>query len=181
MITLGLKFENMKDKFRLLLIVLVVGNLHLLSGQEKVNITTGIGLPEFLNIGLRFQLKQSQVGFSIGTWPLASGEKIMSGSGDFLYHFGGFSELSNRRPWFGRIGVNYLRDETEYRIDKYFYLNTRVGRDFNISKKIGITLDVGAIFQLGSETIRKKPSTGWNLDLEFPVLPSAGLGVFFRI
>ena len=40
-----------------------------MSGQEKVNVSVGAGFLETLNIGLRYQINQSQLGLSIGTWP----------------------------------------------------------------------------------------------------------------
>lgn len=149
-------------------------------GQEKVNISAGMGLPELLNLGVRYQLKQAQLGIGFGCIPIKE-ESVISVSGDIYYHFAGLSELSNRRPWYGRLGLNYLRDETKTLVDKYLYLNLRIGRDFNISKKIGIEIDAGAIFQLFNETKRKEPSSGWNFDFEFPILSSFGIGLFYRI
>jgi hypothetical protein len=35
--------------------------------QEKVKLSVGIGIPEFLNIGVRIPIKQTQIGFSFGT------------------------------------------------------------------------------------------------------------------
>ena len=176
--------KDMKDKVKplfhiLLIVTLLISYGHQVFGQEKVNISTGIGIPELLNIGVRYQYKQTQIGFSIGSMPLGLSEKIISISSDIYYHFGGFTELSNRRPWYGRIGLNYLRDEDKYLIDKYVYLNSRIGRDFNISNKIGVEIGVGAIFQLSNEEIRKKPSSGF--DFEFPVIPSLGVGLFYRL
>jgi hypothetical protein len=102
-------------------------------------------------------------------------------SGDVRYYFGGLSKLSDRPPWYGKIGLNYLRDETESFIDKYLYLNTRVGREFNISGKFGIEIEAGAIFELSHERIRKQPSISWwNLDFSAPVLPSVQLGLFYK-
>ena len=175
----------MKDKVKLLSNILLIitflfSHSNQVFGQEKVNLSTGFGIPELLNIGVRYQLSQVQIGLSVGSIPVPN-ENIISISGDVYYHFGGFSELSNRRLWYVKIGLNYLRDETESVIDKYLYLNTRVGRDFNISNKIGIEIDVGAIFQLDNEVIRKKPPSGWNIDIEMPVIPSIGIGLFYRI
>jgi len=172
-----------KDKllyFIILFIIFSSGYDNQVFGQEKVNMSVGLGIPEFLNIGVRFQLEQAQIGISIGSIPVKD-ESIISISSDVYYHFGGFSELSNRRPWYGRIGLNYLRDETETIIDKYIFLNVRIGRDINISEKIGIEIEAGAIFQLSNEEIRKKPSSSWfDFDFEFPVLPSIGIGIFYR-
>lgn len=154
---------------------------HQSSGQEKINISSGFGIPELLNMGIRYQYNQTQMGISLGTMPFSPDESIVSFSGDIYYHFGGFSRLSNRRPWYGRIGLNYLRNETDVFIDKYYYLNTRIGRDFNISRKVGIQLDAGAVFQLHNKEIRKKISDGWDIDLEFPVFPGLGLTLLYKI
>ncbi len=51
----------------------------------------------------------------------------------------------------GTEGLNYFREETENLIGKYLYFNTRIGRDFNISNKIGVEIDIGAIFQLSHD------------------------------
>lgn len=177
----------LKDKveplFHILLIVAVLfSSVHQAFGQEKVNVSAGFGLPELLNIGVRYQSNQTQIGLSIGSMPLGSSRNIISILGDVYYHFGGFSKLSNRRPLYGRFGLNYLRDETESRIDKYLYLNMRLGRDFNLSKKVGIGIDAGALFELYHQEIRKKPSSSWlNIDFGFPVIPSLGVGLFYKI
>lgn len=163
------------------MITLIFGCGHQLSGQEKLNISGGLGLPELINIGFRYQLEQVQIGFSIGAIPYGSGEYSVSFSGDLYYHFLGSSELSKRKPWYGRIGLNYFRDETEIVIDRYLYLTTRLGREFNFSRKFGIAIDIGAFYQLSNKEIRKVPPSSWNFDFEFPVLPSIGVGVFYRI
>lgn len=175
--------DKLKKTFtcNLLIITLIFSCGYQASAQEKLNISGGLGLPELLNIGVRYQLEQVQIGFSVGSMPYGSGEYLVSFSGDVYYHFGGSSELSNRKPWYGRIGLNYLRDESELVIDKYFYLTTRFGRDFNISRKIGIEIDIGAIFQLSNKEIRKSPPSGWDFNFEYPVLPSIGVGLFYRI
>jgi len=174
----------MKDKMKLVFYILLIVTfsisfVHQGFGQGKVNISAGFGIPELLNIGVRYQLNQVQIGLSVGSMPVED-ESIISILGDVRYHFGGYSKLSSRRPWYGRVGLNYIRDETEYKIDKYIYLNSRIGREFNISNKIGIEIDAGAIFQLSNEEERKKPSSGWNLNLDFPVLPSFGIGLFYH-
>lgn len=148
--------------------------------QEKVNLSAGFGLPELLNLGIKYQLEQMQLGISVGTFP--SEDKIFCISGDVYYHFAGTSELSNRRPWYGRFGLTYLYDETDVLIDKYLYLDLRVGYDINFSKKFGIEVDAGLVFQLSKEETRKKPKTGFfDLDLDFPLLPAFGVCFFYRI
>jgi len=148
-----------------------------LIGQEKVNISTGIGIPEFLNVNLRFQQKQTQIGIGFGIIPLKD-ESLISVFSDVYCHFGGFSELSDKRPWYGRIGLGYVREETVNFIDKIVYLNLRIGRVFNFSKKLGIELDAGPAIQIFHDDIRKTPGSSW--DIEFPVIPSLGMALFYR-
>ena len=178
------KPKNMKASARLLfqiflIINILVGSIYQVSGQRKVNITTGFGIPDLFNVGVCYQLDQVQVGLSFGTMP---NENTISISGDVYYHYGGFSKLSDRRPWYFMIGVNYLRYETESIIDKNLHLNTRIGRDLNISKHLGLDIGLGAIFQIRHHKITKKPSDSWfDFDFEFPVLPSFGIGLFYKI
>lgn len=172
-------FLNYLNHFGLIIITSVCCN-NLSFGQEKVNISVGAGIPELLNVGLRYQFKQTQIGIGLGSMPKSDGS-IISVYGDFYYHFAKLSKFSNRKVWYGKIGLNYLREENDYFIEKYVYLNLRVGRDFNISKKMGVQIDAGAIFQLYDEEIRKIPPSGFGLDLNFPVLPSLGIGLFYRI
>jgi hypothetical protein len=89
----------------LLFITVVFINTDQLFGQEKVNISVGVGFPEVINLGMRYQINQSQIGASIGWWPgnpdafLFNWENILSFSGDYYYHFGGSSKFSDLRPW----------------------------------------------------------------------------------
>ena len=149
-------------------------------GQETINLSIGFSMPDGINAGIHFQPKQSQIRFGFGMMPLKE-ESFISFSSDFYYHFAGSSELSDRRPWYGRIGLIYLRDETKYVIDKSLYLNPRIGRDFNISERIGIDVDVGMIFRLFHEEIDKEPSSNWFIGLDFPILPGFGISLFYRI
>jgi len=144
-----------------------------MSGQEKVNISIGAGYLETLNIGLRYQFNQSQIGLSIGTWPSDPGSwfdwnSLVSVSGDFYYHFGGFSEFSDLRPWYGRIGLDYLRigwdDGVENDLEPHF----RIGRDFYLNRSFGFSLDAGVGFFIINET-------GFS-----PVVPALGTCFFFR-
>ncbi|TVQ19231.1 MAG: hypothetical protein EA361_00940 [Bacteroidetes bacterium] len=166
--------------FQILLLcgILLICGTHLSSGQEKFNISAGIGSPELLNVGLRLQHNQTQFGLTIGSLPLKD-ENIISFSGDVYYHFAGSSALSDRKPWYARTGLGYLRHETNTFIDKYVYLNLRMGRDFHISEKFGVNMDVGVSFELHNDKTQKEPSNG--LRLEFPVLPSLGIAIFYRI
>jgi len=148
-----------------------------LVAQKEINLTAGVGFPEFLNIGIKGHLEQIALGISVGTIPVSEvDEKILSVCGDFFYHFGKIPELSARRVWYGRAGINYLRDKiNEYeRIDRYTYLNLRIGRELNLSEKLGLHLDGGILILLA----RKISEHTW---IDFPVIPSMGLNFFIRL
>ena len=149
------------------------------SAQEKVIVSGGFGFPELFHIGVRYPLKQWQFGISFGSIPVKD-ETILSISSDIFYHFGGISRSSGRHPWYARLGLNYLRDESESLIDQYGYFVFRVGRDIPISRNIDIGIDAGVMVQLFKKEIEKKSQSHW-LDLNFPILPSFGITLFYRI
>ena len=146
-------------------------------GQEKVNISAGIGVLELINLGVKFQLNQSQIGFGVGFMP-AEDESVYSFHGDYYFHFAGKSKLSTRRPWYGKFGLNYFRDETKSTIYNYLFLNLKVGRDFNISKRVGIALEAGGLVQLMFKEVEKTQSDSWAPEL--PIMPGIGVGIFYR-
>ena len=97
----------------IILLILFIGNIQLYSQAEKFNITAGAGYPEALNVGVRYQLNQQQVGLGLGygmSESCGSKKEIKTSfsiSADYFYHFGGTSEFSNRHPWFARAGLYY--------------------------------------------------------------------------
>jgi hypothetical protein len=161
-------------------VLMVILSFNKASSQERINLATGIGIPEFLYGGLRLQLGQIQVGGSVGTFPLDGKEKILSISGDIFIHFAGKSHFSKRRPTYFRTGIVYMKDESPDFIDKYTYLNLRIGRDLNISKKFGFNLDGGIIVELQQERV-VLTNDDFSFDFDTPVVPSASFGIFYRL
>jgi hypothetical protein len=145
-------------------------------GKEKVNISAGLGIPELLFVGAKYQLEQTQIGLNIGTILDWSSISITS---DVYYHFGGSSKLSSRRPWFVKSGYTYIREKYSTGTIKWLYLNLRIGRDINISKSLGIEVDVGGSFQLSHVEANMDSSYGWSL--EYPGVPSFSIILFYRI
>lgn len=139
-----------------------------ISGQEKVNISGGLGFPDLVNIGARYQLKQDslQLGISIGV-----GQGIQAISADIFNHFGGFSKLSTRRPWYLKVGFNIIHEPDEEFSDWAFLFNLRLGRDINLSKKAGLNLEAGLGYS---------PFFGMLME-ETKTFPSFGVYFFYRI
>jgi hypothetical protein len=161
----------MKSLFNILLLIAsLLNSSEKAFGQEKTNFSVGIGLMELLNIGIKYQiLDQAKIGLSIGWWPGGQySGNLLSFSGDFYYHFAGSSKLSDLRPWYGRIGLNYDREDLNENIN-WWYSYLRFGRDFYFNKKFGISMDAGLNYHFNPE------ATG-----NFSFAPALGGCVFFK-
>lgn len=145
-------------------------------GQEKFNIAAGLGHPELIHVGLRYQMGQSQLGISAGFFP-GEYEDAYSVGADYYYHFGTPSVLSSRLPWYGRIGVYQFSLENEYEKNKYLLLVPRIGKDFNISPKLGIAADVGISLVLS----REQEGIYGTVEGRSDVLLSLGFNIFYRL
>lgn len=162
------------------LIMLFIGSLSW--GQEKINISAGIGYPELLNLGLRFQLGQSALGVYGGAIPADNDDGFSMGV-DYYYHYGGSSNYSIRRPWYVKGGLNYYYIKEPFNINKYLLLVPRIGRDLNLSRKFGIALEGGIFIVLvrseqESEPGELSPWAGGNLPV---IAPSFSVNVFYRL
>ena len=156
----------MNNKIKLLYCILLIDILlfnfsRQVSGQGNLKISAGIGFPELANIGIRYKVfDQTQIGLSIGYGTVLD-IKLRSLSGDIFYHFGGFSKYSDLRPWYGRIGLNYFENR-DYRKENYLISYLRIGRDFNLFKHFGISLDagLGCVFHHSIKDV-SDPSLNW--------------------
>jgi len=152
--------------------------------QEKFNITGGIGFMELINLGGRFQFNQTELGFSIGTYPIQD-ESNLSLQTNVLYHFAGSSNFSNRRPWYIRSGLTYSWFESDYSEDKLFTIDGRIGRDFNISEKFGVQVDIGTIYIISHDEKEKNRDENywyfWDMNLENEFGLTMGITLYYRI
>jgi hypothetical protein len=150
-------------------------------GQEKINIKAGISVPEILHAGIRYQFNQFQSGIYVGGDPIFDNH-ILTISGDISYHFGGHSKFTERKPWYLRTGLTQFRSENETYIFKDLYLNFRIGRDINLSKKIGLEIDFGTTFLLLDRKSRKEPNKDWyDYDNDTFMGYTMSLGIFYRL
>ena len=142
----------------LLIIIFLLSSSGKSFGQGKVSLSTGFGIPEAFNISIRYQiLNQSKIGFSVG-WL----QNDISFSGDYYYHFSGLSKFSDMHPWYGRFGLNHV-------LDWWTGTYLRVGRDFNLSKSLGISADAGLMYNF---TYRKQGIR--------PLITAYGINLFYR-
>jgi hypothetical protein len=148
--------------------------------QNLFDASAGIGVLELLNAGVRYQLNRDiQIGLKLGTFP-TSDESIISISGNVYYHFAGSSKLSNQPPWYGKIGINYLKGESDKILEKYLFFDLLLGRDINLTKRLGIKIDVGCGFQV-IKKFEQKIHSDLNFNFDIPFIPCMGIEVFGRI
>jgi hypothetical protein len=175
--------KAMKRNMKLLYLAVIVTlftfiNVTGLCGQGKIDLTAGFGMPDWVNAGIRYQMGQTQVGVAAGFMPV-SGEHVTSCSLDLWYHFIGTSALSDRRPWYGRFGLAWLHDKKEGSFnEKFLFLETRGGREFNLSENSGIYIDAGLMYKLYSD-FGDDPVSKLIFEL-FWAFPAGGIGFFFR-
>ena len=137
--------------------------------QQNMSISAGLGLPELVNAGIRYDLSPAKVGISIGT----AFAGALALSGDAYYHFAGSSKLSKMPPWYLRANLTY------WHFGKLLFVNLgeamllgfRVGRDMNLTEDLGISIDAG-IIPLSFFAGRKIP---------FSFIPTTGVSVFYRL
>jgi hypothetical protein len=116
-----------------------------------------------------------QYGLNIGSFP-AENESIITYSADVIWHMFGEKNALNDKPWYGKIGYTFMREETEFEINTWSYAHLRFGHEFALSNFLALHIDAGLMFELQHDEIEKNPRNSWlNFDFDFPVLPSIGI------
>lgn len=160
-----------------------------LSSQSKFELSSGFSWPGLLNIKCKYGLN-FQVGSSIGYLKIK--DSYLTNEATITYlnysfeiydHVAGKSKFSDQPPWYINIGLGYnLINTHEYNIsqdplhisnDNIISIFSKIGRTFNISKKIGFTADLGVFESFGFiEEVKTIPIT---------ILPAFGVSFFIRI
>jgi len=173
--------------FFLLIITFLFHSGGQISGQGKVTLSAGLGIPELINVGFQYRIEQAQIGIGFGYFPPSSSDydswsifnwgTLRSLSGDIYYHFGKLPKSPDLidHPWYVRLGFAYTREKRSDKNNDGLFLSARIGRDLNISARIGIGIDLGInmIHYLSDPTI---PSY-----FSLFGLPGIGIRVFCRI
>ena len=152
-------------------------------GQHTLDLTAGISFPELINTGVRAQLKQVQIGFEIGSFPV-SDATYLTLSGNVYYHFAGHSSKSGRRLSFVRASLNYFKYEKADEKDVITFAGITAGRDIYFSHRLGITLDGGLVFTLKENKLYKdQVNNSWNKEISIlsAFLPCLEISLFYRL
>lgn len=167
---------------KLILVLMLLNSAEYMYSQDSTVIRSksirpiiGMSIPELLHIGVRYQMDDLQYGLNIGSFP-AENESIITYSADVIWHMFGGKNALNDKPWYGKLGFTFMREETDFEINTWSYAHLRFGHEFALSNFIALHIDAGLMFELQHDEIEKKPRNSWlNFDFNFPVLPSIGI------
>lgn len=165
----------MKPKLLLLSILLFCAVS--IQAQYNAKASLGLGLIDVCHVGFEYQFKQVAIGGSLGFFPQEL--QILFPSLNYYYHFAGSSKYTDVKPWFGRVGLFYIREKTTYYIDNVFLTTVRIGRDFNFNERLGLSFDAGVsiwTFQY-KKVLEENP---YPEGLVMPVLPAFSIKLFYR-
>lgn len=171
-----------KTYFRIPLLILVMLCTPMgLSGQEGFKIISGIGIPEFIHVGIQYEGKVNNIGFSMGFIPGVS-ESLLSVNTHLLFHTKRKEDGSLNR-WYMKTGLSYTREETRTTIISNILISLGGGRMISIGQSAGLYIDLGLALNIDENKERKtpKPPSTFNLNIEVPFVPAASIVFFIRI
>jgi hypothetical protein len=134
---------------QVILLWLLFSNNQLFS-QNRVEISGGIGFPEYFNLKIKYGVK-FQIGAGAGIFPKTQYgsflkphlSQVIPVSFDFYYHFSRL-KVTNKYKWYWNIGIIYLN--VPYEKEKELYYSSRIGRTIYLSELTGISIDLGFAF-----------------------------------
>jgi hypothetical protein len=155
------------------------------NAQERWNLSVGVGAPEALNLGVRYQLKQAQISINYGIFPSREmgfqPSKLFVVSTSFSQHLCGQSTLSERKPWFLKGGMSYLRVERESNFARELYISTLIGRDININTHHGCSIGIGVFSPVVGRQFNNSGTTENSLSQARVIYPALEVNYFYRL
>ena len=117
--------------------------------RSKLDFIGGIGYPEFIHGGLRYQYTDiTQFGLYYGGDMGIKPEIIRTWSADNFIHFGKHSYTPNRPVWYTRQGFTYSIYTTADRIFRYSFVDLAAGRERRRKALVGLGRDpVGVVLE----------------------------------
>ncbi len=125
--------------------------------QKPWEVSAGIGLPEMIHVGLRYGMDNTKWGITLGGIPAGSSSIFTMGA-DFYSHFGHNSDEMDGSTWFVNFGINHLKENSEYAIEKWLFLKGRIGRSFYLTPAASIDAGLGLMYEVHHK--RKEKTTG---------------------
>ena len=153
-----------------------------LFAQQAIQVQSGIGFPALLHGGALYYWQDHALGATVGSLP-DEGSTLLCISPTYRYHFGTCGRLGPMPKWYFQAGLHYFKDCNDSRVVTDILLSPRIGRDIMVSHNSGISLNLGFSVEAyhHKRYLEPRSTPSWfNTDIHFPILPNAGLSVFYR-
>lgn len=160
-------------------LIMALASIHI-RAQDKIVITGGFGIPEFIHIAGHYSIDQFQIGIGLGGFPSNETSDLTS----FIqakYNLFGKNKYSDTKTFFVKSGVNYWRLSDNYKVDNLFFWNTKLGKDFYLDRQIGISIDLGIAYNFYKNTYYKKPQNSQGFDINIDLIPSGSFTIFYKL
>lgn len=168
------------SKLSLLLLLLIPLFPAQVFSNQILRVAVGIGIPELPSVSLRAILGNTEIGVTAGKLTDHKDDAV-SYSADVYQYFRNHKTKQTDIIWYGRIGINYFKNETKSSINEYIYFNPRLGLEIKMNQNFGFEVDGGVFYQLKRDEKEKNPSeSDFDLDLNFRVLPSLGARLYYK-
>ncbi len=170
----------MKKSFVLSMLALFIMTSHAQLIKSKLDVVGGASAREYYHLGIRYQYAENfQLGLYCGSSLGINSKTITTYSVNNLFHFGSNSFYSNRLVWYGRLGFTYAKDHMGNELHSYSFINMGLGREFNISEKVGFNVDGGLIIQTREKTEWSSGLTPIKVNKTWFYLPLVRAQVYF--
>ncbi|MBD3637039.1 MAG: hypothetical protein HUJ25_06800 [Crocinitomicaceae bacterium] len=145
---------------------------------SDLKIYAGGGFPDFLHVGLRYNIPKFHFDASAGS--TFGGQFTLSGNG--AYHFGtkAIPQGEIQKPLFLSLGGSYVTYSSSSAYGQDVYINARFGGDIRFKPWFHLVLSAGLGVNVYHYKYDKEPS-GWNFDIYLPVIPNARILLSFRL
>ena len=146
---------------------------HLAISQTKINLVGGLGLPEFMNIGIEAQTEKMSYSARFGLFPY-EGEYIYSYSAEVAYLYNKRIHVNKEIHTYLKTVFSYTIEETKTANYNDSFLSIRIGSKHNFNNGFGFFFDIGMAFILYSED---RSQTNF-FDIDPKAIPSGSFGIF---
>ncbi len=173
----------MQQKMNLWILVLLVSLVAWVAAAEgRLGGIAGGGVLEFLHGGFRYVDQHWGIGGYGGGLPGSSSSQSTWTIGvDGYYFFHDGTPAGRSRPWYVRVGGQYLSDRTSTVDDRYWMLTVRLGKQFDVTEQFSWWVDAGAQVKLSRNRSVSADITNIQpgLNISLPVFPAASVGIVY--
>lgn len=136
-------------KICIIIVFCLIPSIALCQFYKRIDLTGGVSAREFIHGGIRIQpTVNNQFGLYYGNSLFLREPEVTTYSLNHMYHFWKKSQLSERPVWYVRQGVTIAKTYDDDRNFRYIYVNLSGGKEFNITKNLGVNMDIGFIVQV---------------------------------